>query len=280
MIGAEYQQLYAEHAELKKTTDQVAKELILLEKEEVQMQEKLKHAATKQKKLTKSITEDGHARSEAKTSFNSYGDDMTKLKAELDKHEANLVKEEAELEKICESLKGKTAGITQQIDAKQAELQPWLDSVAAKKGEVDIKTNERDLIKQKSEAAQRGLKEAQETLEAAEASTAESAEQITQLAAEKKTLQQEITAAKSELEVGFGTQDCPGVAEGDGAVFASSRSEAKGVFLCCPGESGRRQAKSAGQPVERRCSVRSDQAEGAGPSRWLPRRPSMRGKRL
>jgi structural maintenance of chromosome 4 len=183
--------------ELEKHTNEVSKELVAFEREDVQMQEKRKHLANKQKKLKKTIHDDTNARSEASTWHKSYGEDMEKLKAELEKHETNLAREEAELEKICDGLKDKTAGFSAQIDTKQAELQPWLDRLSEKQAAVDLARNQRDLLTEKAAS----IEEAKQSLEEIQADSADKEEQLAASKEEYAQIKSDLQQLKAELEV-------------------------------------------------------------------------------
>lgn len=200
-LETDYKSLAKDFAELERHTNDVSKELVAFEREDVQMQEKRKHLVTKQKKLKKSISDDGHAKSEAASGAQNYAEDMLKLKAELEKHEVNLAREEAELEKICDGLKDKTAVFSQQIDTRQAELQPWLDKIAEKQAAIDLATNQRDLLEEKSASIQRAIEEAEATMEKVETDNGEKAEQLETLAAEKAELVESVKRLTFELEV-------------------------------------------------------------------------------
>lgn len=165
------------------------------------MQEKRKHLVTKQKKLKKSIQDDSHARSEASSSFKNYGEDMDRLKAELEKHEINLAREETELEKICDGLKDKTSVFSAQIDLKQSELQPWLDKLGEKKAAMDLAKNQRNLLKEKAESAQKAIAEAEEKMEKVQADNEEKSAYMDELRAQKKQIAHAAEELKEEFAV-------------------------------------------------------------------------------
>ena len=197
----EYKMIVKDVGELEKHTAEVSKELVAFEREDVQMQEKRKHLVTKQKKLKKSLQDDAHAKSEASSSFKTYGENMVNLTTELEKHEVNLAREEIELEKICDSLKDKTAIFTQQIDAKQTELQPWLDKVIQKQAALDLASNERSLLKEKSETTKKALEEAEDTLERVKLDNEAMREQMQALMKEKNEVAESVGTLTAELEV-------------------------------------------------------------------------------
>ena len=59
----------------------------------------------------------------------------------------------------------KTQVFHDKIEVKQKELQPWTAKINAKQAEIDLATNERDMLAKKAEAAKAASKEAQDHLE-------------------------------------------------------------------------------------------------------------------
>lgn len=59
----------------------------------------------------------------------------------------------------------KTQVFHDKIEIKQKELQPWTAKINAKQAEIDLATNERDMLAKKAEAAKVASKEAQDQLE-------------------------------------------------------------------------------------------------------------------
>jgi structural maintenance of chromosome 4 len=52
-----------------------------------------------------------------------------------------------------------------QIEQKQRELQPWKTKINQKQAEIDVKTNERDMLVKKAEGIRKAGAEAHEALE-------------------------------------------------------------------------------------------------------------------
>jgi structural maintenance of chromosome 4 len=171
---------------IEKATNEIVKELAVLDRSDVQLQEKRKHIVTKVKKLEKSITTDTHARSEAATWVKNHGDEIIKVRKDLDKMEATLEKEEVELEKVRDGLKGKvqlpqhcfqlthsnssgyigkTEVFSTQIESLQTDLQPWAEKIAEKQAAIDLAANERDLLVEKTESVKEALESAQASME-------------------------------------------------------------------------------------------------------------------
>lgn len=270
-LEAEYNELNANVKEMEKLATAVSKELVAFEKEDVQLQEKRKHLSAKQKKLKKSITDDTHARSEATSWYKNYGEDMDRLRVELEQHETSLAKEEAELEKICDGLKDKTAVFSAQIDQKQTEMQPWLDKLGQKKAEMDLKRNERDLLKEKSESAKRALQEAEEIVEKVQKDNEEKVAAMEQLKGERQEIAQAAQNLKEELAVrNILTAAALGLTRLTIAT-ASARRQATSKCIFRASESRRSESKSSCKPIEGRCAEQLDKAQRPRPSCRLPR---------
>ncbi|KAK0555450.1 Structural maintenance of chromosomes protein 4 [Tilletia horrida] len=141
-----YKALEKEYASLAKEVEKVGKEMSKVEKERLQIVEKQKHLDGKKKKLAKSLKEDQHGLSSARTTVKDSSEEMEKLRTELTKLEASLEAEETKLEQIRESLKTKTSGFTAAIEAKQKELQPWVAKLTEKTAARDMAQQERDLL--------------------------------------------------------------------------------------------------------------------------------------
>ncbi|KAF8336456.1 uncharacterized protein EI90DRAFT_3119718 [Cantharellus anzutake] len=165
-LQAEYKDREAQYEVVRNETAKLVKDLAAHEKEEVKLQEKKKHVATKHKKLKKSIVEDGHAKNEAESTVETFASQLKKRKREIDALEVELAREEEEMEVVQESLKGKTEGFQRQIEAKQKELAPWMTKVTAKQAEIDVAENERALLAEKAAGAQNAVQDAIKDLEA------------------------------------------------------------------------------------------------------------------
>ncbi|WVQ75201.1 hypothetical protein IAR50_004812 [Cryptococcus sp. DSM 104548] len=163
-LQKEYDEQVAAFAEVKKHTDTLTKEAKKIEKEEVGLQEKKKHLVSKQKKFKKSITDDGHAKSEAQATIENCTEQLEKNRIKVANLEEKLEAEQAEHEEIVESLKDKTSVFTTQIEAKQRELQPWNDQIREKQGLIDVATSHRDGLTEKATSKQGALDEAKENL--------------------------------------------------------------------------------------------------------------------
>ncbi|KAF8910222.1 hypothetical protein CPB84DRAFT_1764970 [Gymnopilus junonius] len=117
-----YEEREKAYAEVQAAAATAVKDLATLERREVGLQEKRKHASGRAKKDTTA----------RKTALNVIEDSTSKIKKEkqkLEEHELSLEEEEKVLEEIRDSLKDKT---------QQKELQPWTTKINKKQADVDV----------------------------------------------------------------------------------------------------------------------------------------------
>ncbi|KAJ9102655.1 hypothetical protein QFC19_004764 [Naganishia cerealis] len=189
----ELQKAYDEKLEafeqVKHHVDELTKQAKQIEKEQVGLAEKKKHLAGKQKKLKKSIHDDGHARTEALSWVESHGEEIDKTRNQLDELEHKLVEDEADLEQVRDSLKDKTDEFTTQIELKQRELEPWTAKVSEKQGAIDVAQSEKSVLEARATAGQTAWKNAMEQLDA-----------LTEGMSAKRTEHARLTKEKAELD--------------------------------------------------------------------------------
>lgn len=150
---------------LKKKLQQSLKVVSKAEIQKVQFEEKAKHLTTKQKKLEKSLSSANHSFNEAQSWLENYNEEVTELNERSAKLDKQLQEKTAELMEVQDSLKGKTAGITAQIEVAQKELQPWREKISAKESEIAISQSEIDLIQEKQSVAKETLRSAKANME-------------------------------------------------------------------------------------------------------------------
>ncbi|KAL8276632.1 hypothetical protein RQP46_010981 [Phenoliferia psychrophenolica] len=196
----EYNDLDGDTKALEKETSAIVKDLAGLDRTDVQLQEKKKSFAAKVKKLKKSLTDDSHNLSEAKTWIRNHSEEIDRVKGDLGKMETNLETEEAELEKVRDGLKGKTEVFSTQIEALQQDLQGPAAKITAKQGEIDLAANERDLLVEKTDSVKNGIEEAEVALEKLAGDETVKTEQLKELKAEKKSVEKEAASAQAKLD--------------------------------------------------------------------------------
>lgn len=105
-LQTDYTSLVTDTKEVEKATNDIVKQLAVLERVDVQLQEKKKSVAAKIKKGKKGLQDDTHAKSEAETWIRNHEETIGRVGKEVEKMDRALEKEEAELERITEGLKG------------------------------------------------------------------------------------------------------------------------------------------------------------------------------
>lgn len=155
------------------------------EKANVSLQEKVKHLSKKKKKVSKSIETSEHALNECTSQIENFDETIKKTKAEIVALDDSLSKEDQELRKIRLALKDQTQHITDQIEAKQKQKQPWDAQIAEKQSALDVARAEFDMLNEKSAQVERDL----------EAST----EQIRSLAEESTNKNLELQRVASDI---------------------------------------------------------------------------------
>ncbi|KAK4047568.1 Structural maintenance of chromosomes protein 4 [Microbotryomycetes sp. JL201] len=185
--------------EVEKATNEIVKQLSVLERADVQLQEKKKSTVAKIKKLRKTIADDTHAKSEAETWVQNHTEAIERVTKDLESMAVSLDKEEAQLEKVRDGLKGKTEVYSVQIEQLQQDLQPWASEIADKQSQVDLTSNERDLLLEKSQSVKLAMSEATDSLERLREESQTKSAARKELLAEKQELASEITALEQQL---------------------------------------------------------------------------------
>lgn len=195
-----YDAKLADFEEVKRLTDALVKDAKKIEKEEVALSEKKKHLVTKQKKLKKSVTEDGHARSEALGTVQNCESQLETNRVKVADLEVKLEAEEKELEEVRDSLKDKTDEFTTKIEAKQRELEPWAAKINEKQSAIDVAQSERDLLAQKATGAQEALEEAHAALQAVRDGDKSKHDEYASLKKEAAKAKKELADSEETLE--------------------------------------------------------------------------------
>lgn len=133
--------------------------------QKVQFEEKAKHLTGKQKKLEKTISSATHAFNEAQSWITNYNEEAESLNTRFVELEQKLMEKSAELVQVQNSLKGKTQGITDEIEIAQKKLEPWREKISAKESEVAIAQSEIDIITEKQTSAKETIKNAKKSIE-------------------------------------------------------------------------------------------------------------------
>ncbi|UOH82309.1 hypothetical protein LQV05_005006 [Cryptococcus neoformans] len=199
-LQKEYEERLASIAEVKAMLDKLHKEAKKYEKEQVGYAEKKKHLETKMKKIKKSITEDGHAKSEALAAIESYAENLEKNRKKVADLEEKLESEQAELEEVIDSLKDKTAVFTTQIEIKQRELEPWTAKISEKQSAMDVAKSERDLLSEKATGILKSMQEAEEHLQSLRDGDGEKQEEYARLKKEASKVKKLVAEGEAKVD--------------------------------------------------------------------------------
>ncbi|RDB19364.1 Structural maintenance of chromosomes protein 4 [Hypsizygus marmoreus] len=196
LLRKHYEEREKAYDEVRAAAEEAVKDLTAHEKQEVGLQERRKHAASKAKKLKKSLQDDTNAKAKALRDITDNSERIEREKGKADKFESDLVTEEKVLEGIRDSLKDKTQGFHDQIEVKQKELQPWTAKINAKQAEIDVASSERDALAKKAEALEAARKDAVGTLDNLNSDHGVKLREHEKLKDNKTNLQRQMAAAE------------------------------------------------------------------------------------
>ncbi|KAK0465948.1 RecF/RecN/SMC N terminal domain-containing protein [Desarmillaria tabescens] len=199
-LQTHYKEREAAYAEVQKAAAAANQDLQDHEKREIGLKERRKHASTKLKKVTKTISEETAAKTAASRAIEDSTQKMKKEKSSVEKYEASLLEEEKVLESITEGLKDKTQVFHDQIETKQKELQPWMTKLNAKQAEIDVATSERDALVQKAERIKDLSKDAEQSLAELRTDQTAKVQEQGQLRQRKAQAQNELRAAEKRYQ--------------------------------------------------------------------------------
>ncbi len=132
------------------------------------MTEKQKHLQVKQKKVTKQLQTTRHGCSDASTWIGNYEEEVQRFENEIVSLQQEHNVETQQLEEIRSNLKGKVQGFSDQIEIRQNDLEPWIERINAKKGQVAVWTSEKEFLLEKSTSYERARAEALKAVDALE----------------------------------------------------------------------------------------------------------------
>jgi structural maintenance of chromosome 4 len=151
---------------MKREHQSLTKQMSKAEIQKVQFEEKSKHMTNKQKKLEKTISSANHALNEAQLWITNYDEEVQELNGKYATLEESLKIKSAELAEIQASLRSKTTGITEKIEAAQRKLEPWKAKILAKESEIAVAHSEVELLREKHVSAKETLRNSKHNIEA------------------------------------------------------------------------------------------------------------------
>ncbi|KIY43282.1 RecF/RecN/SMC protein [Fistulina hepatica ATCC 64428] len=212
-------ELEANYQDVKVALEAALKALADLEKDDVALTEKRKHANTIVKKLSKEKAQEETKLSEAKRTLQDANAKIEKEKAKIEELQTKLEEELQSLEKIRDSLKSKTEGFNQQIEALQKDLEPWNARINAKTAELTVAVSEQEALEKKSREGEEALRKAEDMVSELESDLEVKVRERTSQTSQRETNRQELEEARRVL------RDCQGRLEARRAELNTARAK-------------------------------------------------------
>ncbi|RKP07022.1 RecF/RecN/SMC [Thamnocephalis sphaerospora] len=194
-----YARTVEEYETIGRETNVVIEELAKFERADVQMQENRKHLVNKRKKTKKALQKGENVASESRTLIQNHTDDIQKYEREVEELEQSLVTEEAQLSAIVEGLKGKTEEFSQQIEAKQRELEPWTAQINEMQGATSVEEAEYNLLSNELVAGQKLVDDAKQTVVDLRQACGEKEKELQDMNALRTEAQQRLQSMQAEI---------------------------------------------------------------------------------
>jgi structural maintenance of chromosome 4 len=183
-----------------KATQEILKEIAKLDKETVKVEEKKKHLASKIKKLEKTLETSNFGISESETLAKNAEEDISRIGGEIEELEQEMQAEEKELEKIRESLKGKTQGLSDDIAAKQKQLEPWSAKVNEKQSAIAVAQSELDILRERESAGATAVAEVEAKIAGYQEQREVKAAELDDCEKERKSAEKQSQGVQKQLD--------------------------------------------------------------------------------
>ena len=164
-LERKHKQAIKQHDELKSILARHREAAAQSEKANVQLQEKIKHLTTKQKKLAKANSTAQHTVRENTHTLTANAEQSESLSQEMTDLEQRFAKEDAELTRIRVDLKDKTQVFSDQIEQKQKQKQPWDQQISEKRSALDVARSELEMLRESASQAANDLAKARTEVE-------------------------------------------------------------------------------------------------------------------
>ena len=151
-------------AQMEQQARELARELEVAEKHGVELNARHKMLSGKRKRLASALSEAKSAASDARASASTAAETIVAVQQEQSAHELALTKEESALESVCERLKDKTQGFSDEIEQKQKELAPWTAKISEHTSARDVLRHEREWLLSHNDEAMQRVEDARATL--------------------------------------------------------------------------------------------------------------------
>lgn len=151
-------------SQMEQQARELTREMEMTEKHGVELNARHKMLSGKRKKLANALSEAKSAASDARASASTAAETIAALQREQSAHELALTKEESALESVCERLKDKTQGFSDEIERKQKELAPWTAKISEHTSARDVLRHEREWLSSHNDEAMQRVEDARATL--------------------------------------------------------------------------------------------------------------------
>lgn len=185
---------------LEKDTQGILKEMAKLDKETVKFEEKKKFLSNKAKKLEKALETSNFGTAESKMLAKNAEDDINRITTEMNVLEQEAESEDTELAKIRESLKGKTQGISDDIAAKQKQLEPWSAKVNDKQSAIAVAQSELDILHERENSSATAVAEIEAKITGFHELRQTKAAELETCEKQRKTAEKQIQSTRKQLE--------------------------------------------------------------------------------
>ena len=189
-----------EYEKREKETQEILKEIAKLDKETVKFEEKKKHLSNKAKKLEKTLETSNFGIAESETLAKNAEDDIQRIGGEIEELETEMQAEDKELAKIRESLKGKTQGLSDDIAAKQKQLEPWNAKVIDKQSAIAVAQSELDILRERENAGATAVSEIEAKIAGYQEQREAKASELDECKKERKAAEKEASSLQKQLE--------------------------------------------------------------------------------
>ena len=199
-VEKQYKAGSKEYEKLEKDTQGILKEMAKLDKENVKFEEKKKFLTNKAKKLEKTFESSKYGIQESATQAKQAEQDIERITAEIEELEQEREVEDAKLTQIRESLKGKTQGISDQIAAKQKQLEPWNAQISEKQSAIAVAQSELDILHERESAGATAVAETEAKIAAFQEQQASKAAELEACKKQRESAEKEVQSVQKQIE--------------------------------------------------------------------------------
>ncbi|SMY28666.1 unnamed protein product [Zymoseptoria tritici ST99CH_1A5] len=188
-----YEKMEKEAAAIKKEADD-------LDKASVKVEEKKKHLKNKEKKLEKTRETSAFEVSQSVSLAKKAEDDIERLGGEIAELEEEMQAEDNELAKIRDALKGKTQGISDDIAAKQKQLEPWSAKINEKQSSIAVAQSELDILRERETSGATAIAEVEAKIAILQEQRESKAAELESCKKQRKVAEKEAQSVQKQLD--------------------------------------------------------------------------------